>query len=122
MGCLQLAKSALSLEVECGELGARVLTALRAERWRTAAEHALRSPSKTTGPQSIPRHPIKLNSPATTRRSGLRSYMAKFSMHNTQLSPDTNVCKGGVAECSTRHNPEVVVNPTLVWSGSNGID
>ncbi|CAL8461880.1 g1411 [Coccomyxa elongata] len=44
----QLAKSGLSLEVDCGELGGRVLTALRAERWRTAAEHALRSPSKTT--------------------------------------------------------------------------
>lgn len=52
----QLAKSGLSLEVDCGELGGRVLTALRAERWRTAAEHALRSPSKTTSapPLSYP--------------------------------------------------------------------
>jgi hypothetical protein len=44
-----MAKSGLSLEVDCGELGGRVLTALRAERWRTAAEHALKHPSKTTG-------------------------------------------------------------------------
>ena len=45
----QMAKSGLSLEVDCGELGGRILTALRAERWRGRAECALRSPAKTTG-------------------------------------------------------------------------
>lgn len=58
----QMAKSGLSLEVDCGELGGRILTALRAERWRTRAEAALRTPSKTTGagsaasPHGLSRH------------------------------------------------------------------
>ncbi len=49
MWVVQMAKSGLSLEVDCGELGGRILTALRAERWRGRAEAALRTPSKTTG-------------------------------------------------------------------------
>ena len=44
----QLVKSALSLEVECGELQARLMDALRAERWRGRVEAALRSNSKYT--------------------------------------------------------------------------
>ena len=46
---LQLGKSSLAMEVDAGMLGGRVLAALRAERWRTAAESAMRNPSRATG-------------------------------------------------------------------------
>ena len=46
---LQLGKSSLAMEVDAGVLGGRVLAALRAERWRTAAESAMRNPSRATG-------------------------------------------------------------------------
>ena len=45
----QLGKSSLAMEVDAGVLGGRVLAALRAERWRTAAEGAMRNPSRATG-------------------------------------------------------------------------
>ena len=46
---MQLGKSSLAMEVDAGVLGGRVLAALRAERWRTAAESAMRNPSRATG-------------------------------------------------------------------------
>ncbi len=46
---MQLGKSSLAMEVDAGVLGGRVLAALRAERWRTAAEIAMRTPTKATG-------------------------------------------------------------------------
>ena len=45
----QLGKSSLAMEVDAGVLGGRVLAALRAERWRTAAESAMRNPARATG-------------------------------------------------------------------------
>ena len=50
----QLGKSSLAMEVDAGMLGGRVLAALRAERWRTAAESAMRNPSRATGDIPIP--------------------------------------------------------------------
>ena len=50
----QLGKSSLAMEVDAGVLGGRVLAALRAERWRTAAEGALRNPSRATGGCPVP--------------------------------------------------------------------
>jgi hypothetical protein len=46
---MQLGKSSLAMEVDAGILGGRVLAALRAERWRTAAETAMRNPTRATG-------------------------------------------------------------------------
>lgn len=46
---MQLGKSSLAMEVDAGVLGGRVLAALRAERWRTAAETAMRNPTRATG-------------------------------------------------------------------------
>ena len=53
----QLGKSSLAMEVDAGVLGGRVLAALRAERWRTAAEGAMRNPSRATGGCSPPLPP-----------------------------------------------------------------
>ncbi len=56
----QAAKSALSLELDCGELAGRVLTALRSERWRARVSAALCGRSKRTGaPHSG--HPLTSN-------------------------------------------------------------
>ena len=53
---LQLGKSSLAMEVDAGVLGGRVLAALRAERWRTAAESAVRNPSRATGDSACLAH------------------------------------------------------------------
>ena len=45
----QAAKSALSLELDCGETAGRLLTALRAERWRGRVHDALHAHPKPTG-------------------------------------------------------------------------
>ena len=45
----QAAKSALSLELDCGEIAGRALTALRAERWRRRVHDALHARPKPTG-------------------------------------------------------------------------
>jgi len=61
----QAAKSALSLELDCGELAGRVLTALRSERWRGRVRQALAARVRPTGAHPAPVRRRRASGPPT---------------------------------------------------------
>jgi len=61
----QAAKSALSLELDCGELAGRVLTALRSERWRGRVRQALAARARPTGAHPAPVRRRRASGPPT---------------------------------------------------------
>lgn len=73
---LQLGKSSLAMEVDAGVLGGRVLAALRAERWRTAAESAMRNPTRATGDRPC----LACRAPATAQDATARHKAAGHTL------------------------------------------